>query len=137
MDNRMTWRRRVNRSAASISAVTGILVVFCGVLFIDSSFPKMGVIAAGLLTMQAGVWYMANPILTSERRYTGLRDEIDAFIVHVRDFNQAVVDKSPEEEVKRLRIAMHESVEKMDRRAGQESGSGAEDAPTAETSQAT
>lgn len=132
----MSWRRWINRTAAPISAVVGIFIVFCGVLFVDSDFAKIVTIALGLLVMQGGVWYMANPVLTSERRYTRLRDEIDDFINLVRQLNQAVVAKAPSDELEKLSSAMHESVDKMTALAGSQSAARA--APeTPESAQST
>ena len=68
--------------------------------------------------MEVGVWYMANPIFTSERHYTGLRDELDKLIHLVRQLNKSAVAHRSEVELERLRSAMHESVDEMSRLAG-------------------
>ena len=115
----MTWRRWINRSAAPVCALAGITAVFCSVMFVKHDVTKIALIGAALLIMQAGVWYMANPILTSERRYTALRDEIDRFIALVRELNRAAVDGQPQPELDRLRQRMHDSVDKMGAVAGE------------------
>ncbi len=77
-------------------------------------------ITAGLLVMQAGVWYMANPIFTSERRYTGLRDELNNLIHLVRQLNKAAVADGAKDELERLRSAMHESVDEIAKLTGKQ-----------------
>ena len=115
---RLSWRRCVNRGVAPVSAVIGIFVVFASVMFVEHEVTRLGLIGTGLLVMQAGVWYMANPLLTSERHNTVLRQEVDRFIGLVRQLDRAKVDDTPHEELTQLRASMHESVDRMSELAG-------------------
>ncbi|MCA8952900.1 MAG: hypothetical protein KDE27_25545 [Planctomycetes bacterium] len=114
-----SWRRRVHRAAMPISALIGILVVFGAVMFIENISLKIALIGFGLLVMQTGVWYMANPIFTSERKFPALRIKVDEFIGLVRDLNQAVVSGRPAAEVDAIAQAMHRAVDAMPGLAGQ------------------
>lgn len=116
--SRTSWRRRINRSAAPVAAITGIVLVFAAAVFLEDVLVRVAMIAAGILVVEAGVWYMANPIFTSERRYPALRGELDNLIDLVRQLNHAVVDGVGRDEVERLKAALHDSVEEMGRLAG-------------------
>ena len=121
-----TWRRKVNQAAAPFSALLGIVVIFAGVIFVDAAIVKYTVIAVGILVMEAGIWYMANPIFTSERRYSGLRGELDGFIGLVRQLNAVALSRGQGNELSRgqrnefdrLCTEMHQSVDVMIRFAG-------------------
>ena len=116
--SRMSWRRRVNRAAAPVAAIIGILVVFGAAVFLDNNLVRVAMVAAGILVVEAGVWYMAHPIFTSERRYPALRREVDNLIGLVRQLNHAAVDGVGRDEVERLKAALHASVDEMGRLAG-------------------
>ncbi len=120
MEGKKTWRRRVNRYTPLTTAIAGILVVFVGVILVAGAAAQIATVAAGLVVLEAGVWYMANPIFTSERRYLHLRDELDNMIDLVRKLNRAALKPGAEEELKGLRSAMHESVDRMVEVAGVE-----------------
>jgi len=113
----MSWRRRINRSAAPVATIIGILVVFAAAVFLEKDVVRVAMIAAGVLVMEAGVWYLANPIFTSERRYPALRGEVDNLVGLVRQLNRAAVDGVGRDEVERLKAAMHDSVDEMGRLA--------------------
>ena len=116
--NRLSWRRAINRHIAPVSAIVGIVVVFLAVMFVDDDVTTLGLISAGLLVMQAGVWYMANPLLTSERKNTALRSEVDAFIGLVRALDQHAARADASEELEQVRASMHASVDRMTELAG-------------------
>ena len=118
MTGRISWRRGINRRAASISAILGILVIFSGVIFFEDGIAQCTVITVGILVIEAGVWYMANPFLTNERYYTELRNELESFIGLVRKLNTLAAKDSKTDEFELARTAMHESVERMCRLAG-------------------
>ena len=114
-----SWRRRLNQKAPVASTLTGLLIVYGGfILFVDD-IPRLISVTIGLVMLEVGLWYGANPILTSERRYEALREEVDRFIQLVRKLNTAVVKGMGEEEVNRVKNSMHASVETMSRLAGQ------------------
>ena len=120
MEGKKTWRRTVNRYTPLVTALLGILLVFVGVISVEEGLARIATVAAGLVVLEAGVWYMANPIFTSERRYLHLRDELDNMIDLVRKLNRAALKPGGEEELKGLGSAMHESVDRMVEVAGVE-----------------
>ena len=67
---------------------------------------------AGILLLEVGIWYAANPVFTNERRYASLRSELDRFIECVRELNKSAADGS-EGRFRSIKAAMHESVEAM------------------------
>ena len=120
MTRKRTWRRTVNRYTPLVSAIAGVVVVFVGVLMVATGTAQIFIVAAGLVVLEGGVWYMANPIFTSERRYLRLRDELDNMIDLVRELNRAAIKAGAEEELKGLGSAMHQSVDQMVEVAGVE-----------------
>ncbi len=108
-----SWRRRLNRLAAPISSILGILIIYGGVTLIGSGTTQLTVVTLGILVIEAGVYYMANPIITSERRYSGLRDEVDVFIDLVRRLNRLAAKNSTKEDLEQVQDSMRESVDRM------------------------
>ncbi|MGK7906215.1 MAG: hypothetical protein AB4040_03180 [Synechococcus sp.] len=116
--SKVSWRRRLNQKAPVVSTLTGLLIIYSGfVLFADDTL-KLIAVTIGLVFLEIGLWYGANPVLTSERRYQSLREEVDRFIKLVRKLNMAVVEEMGEEEVTRVKDSMHASVETMYQLAG-------------------
>ncbi|MHC4921683.1 MAG: hypothetical protein ACYTKC_19115, partial [Planctomycetota bacterium] len=91
------------------------------VIVMERDLTALVAAAAGILLLEIGVWYAANPIFTNERRYVVLRSELDRFIDLVRELNKAAVTSGPGAEVDRLKTTMHESVDAMVRLADIES----------------
>lgn len=120
MEGKATWRRRINRYSPLATAIAGILLVFGGVIFVAEGAARIAAIAAGLVVLEVGVWYMANPVFTSERRYVRLRGELDHFIDLVRELNRTAVAAGAREELERVKSAMYESVDEMVELAGKE-----------------
>ncbi len=120
MTRKRTWRRTVNRYTPLVSAIAGVVVVFVGVLMVATGTAQIFIVAAGLVVLEGGVWYMANPIFTSERRYLRLRDELDSMVDLVRKLNRAALEPDAEKELEGLRSAMHQSVDEMLEVAGVE-----------------
>jgi len=103
------------------------------VLLVENQTTMLLLIATGLLVMQAGVWYMANPVLTSERRNLGLRTEVDRFIGLVRRLDRAVLASGTSDDVDKLRAGMHESVDEMGRLVGDPTAARPEESAIAAT----
>ena len=116
---KFSWRRLLNSKAPVASTLTGLLIVYGGFILFADDLLKLVAVTIGLVFLEIGLWYGANPILTSERRYGALRTEVDRFITLVRKLNSAVVYGMGEEEVTRVKDSMHASVEKMGQLAGQ------------------
>ena len=115
---RPSWRRRLNQAAPVISTLTGLLVIYGGFILLANDIHKLIAVTIGLVFLEIGLWYGANPVLTSERRYKALRHEIDRFINLARELNTAVVQGLSQEEVELVKTAMHSSVDLMGQVAG-------------------
>jgi len=121
IQHRPTWSRRLVRNVPFLVAVVGMTLVFAGVVLLYPQNTTVGiaVVAGGIFSLLMGVWYAANPYLKSERRYLGLRAEVDGFIGLVRQLNAAACAGQPEE-VQGVTAQMHESVERLRDLAGKE-----------------
>jgi hypothetical protein len=114
------WRRTVNRYVGLATAIVGMAVVATSFAFLGNLFAWYATVVAGLLIVLAGFLYGAHPFLTSERRYTALRKEVDGFIGLVRQLNAAAMDPVTREEFERVKDEMMASVERMSKLAGKE-----------------
>lgn len=112
MNNKKTWRRTVNQLAPLVTTVAGIVTIISTVILMERGMTAVAVAGAGILLLEVGIWYAANPIFTNERRYQALRSELDRFIECVRELNKSAVDGS-EDRFQSIKAAMHESVEAM------------------------
>lgn len=113
-----SWRRRLNQTAPVLSTLTGLLIVYGGFILLENDIHKLVAVTIGLVFLEIGLWYGANPVLTSERRYKALRHEVDRFINLTRELNSAVVQGLSQEEVDLVKNAMHKSVDLMGQLAG-------------------
>ena len=118
MNHSASWRRKVNRVAAPGCSILGVLGIFGAIVFFPPGNVQIALITIGILVMEAGVYYMANPIFTSERRYPGLRGEVDDFIGLVRQLNRMGVAKASPEEFEVVQTAMRSSIDRMTELAG-------------------
>lgn len=85
-------RRLVRKTVNAGLPILGTVVVFGAVLLIwDNMLLQIGVVAIGILMIQAGIWKLTHPLLPSERRYQSLRREVDHFIMLVRRLNAAAL----------------------------------------------
>lgn len=110
-----SFRRKFNRYIALTTAIVGTLVIMSSFLLSENPLAWYASVIIGLEVVLIGSWYASNPILTSERRNPGLRDEVDRFMDLVRRLNRA-----PAEELQQVRAAMLESVERMVEVVGEE-----------------
>ena len=104
------------------AALLGMGIVFGGValFYFENPVPRIATIAAGIFVILSGIWFAANPFLKNERRYIGLRAEVDRFINLTRTLNRTAVENRGQEDFERAKAAMHESVERMGVLAGKE-----------------
>jgi hypothetical protein len=114
-----SFRRWFNRYVALATAIVGTLIIMSSFLFSENPLAWYAAVIIGLEILLIGSWYASNPILTSERRYPGLRDEVDRFTALVRRLNRVAATSRPAEELQQ-RAAMLESVERMVELAGKE-----------------
>lgn len=123
---RPSWQRRLNQAIPVMSTLTGLLIIYGGFIVLDNDIHKLIAVTIGLVMLEIGLWYGANPVLTSERKYKALRQEIDRFINLARELNSAVVQELSREEVLLVKNAMHASVDLMAQLAGKTQNSLAE-----------
>src|SRR5437868_7223864 len=85
-------RRAVRKTVEVGLPILGTVIVFGAILLIwDNMTLQIGVVALGVLMIQAGIWKLTHPMLPSERRYQSLRREVDYFIMLVRRLNAAAL----------------------------------------------
>ena len=117
-EKELSFDRRLARSLPLIGVVLGMTVVFASVvLYFGQATTRVGVVSVGMLLLVAGAWFADNPYLKSQRRYLKLRAEVDGFIALARELN-AAADPRVSQELKRVNVAMHESVDRMAQLAG-------------------
>ena len=117
-----TLKRKIAIYLPFMSAIVGMTIVFgsVAIFYVENPPTRMATIAGGLLVFLAGMWFAANPYITNERRYVGLRGEVDDFIGLVRQLNRAAVGIDPAERFGRIKAEMHDSVERLAVLAGRE-----------------
>ena len=117
-EKQLSFDRRLARSVPLIAVVLGMTVVFASVvLYFGQATTRVVVVSVGMLLLVAGAWFADNPYLKSQRRYLKLRAEVDGFIALARELN-AAADPRVSQELKRVNVAMHESVDRMAQLAG-------------------
>ena len=104
------------------AALLGMVIVFGGIalFYFENPVPRITTIAVGIFVIISGIWFAANPFLKNERRYLGLRAEVNQFIQLTRTLNRTAVEKRGQEDFEQAKAAMHESVERMALLAGAE-----------------
>lgn len=108
--------------------ILGTAIVLLSVLLLVELRAQLVGVILGLLLVEVGVWDLAKPMLPNERKYLGLRAEVDDFIGLVRRLNRAVLDEGSEHaSVHDVRSEMHASVDRMVDLAGRSE----QDAPAA------
>lgn len=115
-----SFRRRFNRYIALATSVVGVLIIMSSFLFSEDPLLWYAAVIIGLEILLIGSWYAGNPILTSERRYPGLRQEVDRFTDLVRQLNRTAASDRPAEELEQVRAGMLESVDRMIQLAGKQ-----------------
>jgi hypothetical protein len=104
--------------------ILGTAIVFLAVLLLSDQQLTLRVVIVmfGVLMIDAGIWKLTHPLLPNERRYQGLRLEVDEFIKIVRRLNAAALDarQSPaaQENLRRTVAEMHTAVDRMEKLAG-------------------
>lgn len=63
----------------------GALVVLSAIVVVDASLNQVVLVLLGLLLVQLGTWRIASRVLPSSRTNPRLRDEVDQFLVSVRE----------------------------------------------------
>jgi len=115
-----TWRRGFNRYAPLLSVVIGLILILSTLTGIDTRSGFDVRIIVGVVLVMAGYLYGSRPFLTSERRHTALRSEVDSFIDLVRELNRTAVAIGGGPEFDEVTEAMRRSLERMEEVAGKE-----------------
>jgi hypothetical protein len=113
MKTQKSWRRTVNQLAPLVTTVAGIVIIISVVVLMDRGMQAVVAAGAGILLLEVGIWYAANPVFTNERRYKTLRAELDRFIECVRELNKTAGVQGAEGRFASIKAAMHESVDAM------------------------
>ena len=109
---------------AWLPLIGGALLMLSETLLTD--FPQSAIIyGVSLALLILGIWRMLLLSLPKrKRRFSGLRDEIDAFLLHARQLNdmahdaRQATDADYPQAMLDLKQAMHDSVERMAAVAG-------------------
>ncbi len=118
IEQRRGWRRRINRHLQLAAVMVGIALVYSSLIFFWDHNVKVAAVTLGMMVLLMGVWYAASPLLTSERRYLGFRQELHGFLGYARKLSVAAVAGNGAEEIEGITSAMHESIEWMTELAG-------------------
>jgi hypothetical protein len=119
--------RNVRKLMGVAFPVLGMAIVFAAILVPAISLNlqlQIGVVLAGLLIIETGVWKLTSKILPNERKYLTLRAEVDTFIDQIRVLNTQgellrVHDTENSKESFRETVdALHASVDRMAEVAG-------------------
>lgn len=113
MNSKRTWRRTVNQLAPLATTVAGIVTIISIVVLMERDLNAVIMAGVGILLLEVGIWYAANPVFTNERRYKTLRAELDRFIECVRELNKTAGVPGSENRFQNIKAAMHESVDAM------------------------
>ena len=116
--------RKLRNILHLIVPVMGMALVIGAVIFGETLWIQLFLVAAGLLLTESGIWRAAGRMLPDERKYAALRTETDHFVALVRQLNTAALalDKGDEETprfaIDEVRTEMHRSVDRMVEYAG-------------------
>lgn len=115
-----TWRRGFNRYAPLAAVIIGLILILSTLPIAATTVGVYGRVIAGVVLVMAGYLYRSRPFLTSERRYTALRGEVDNFIDLVRKLNRTAIAIGGGPEFEDVTLAMRESVKRIEELAGKE-----------------
>ncbi len=115
--------RRIRRLTQVLFTLSGTAIVLFAVLAIETTYTRVLVVALGLILLEAGIWEITRSLFPNEREFRPLRKETDYFLTVVRRMNRAAVRARANamdaaDEVERLRMELHHSVDRMHRLAG-------------------
>ncbi len=119
---RSSWRRQFTRYGSLAAVIAGLMLVLRSFYIGDTPSAWYTTVIAGFVLILGGYWYAAHPFLTSERRFGALRAEINRFIDLARRLNSAATASEAQDEFERVKSAMLESVERMEKLTRKEGG---------------
>ncbi len=115
-----TWRRTVNRYVPLVGVTIGLVLILSGLAVVDANPELYMRVIIGIVMVVAGYFYAQHPFLSSERRYSGLRDEVDNFVDLVRRLNRTAIAIGGGPEFDELTTAMRASLARIEELAGKE-----------------
>ncbi|MGH7676155.1 MAG: hypothetical protein ACREMV_12870 [Gemmatimonadales bacterium] len=115
------WRRLANRYIVSAATTIAAALAMGGVfVFLGNDTAIITVVAVAFVLVLLAVWYHDHPVFTNERRFLGLRAEVDRFITLVRDLNRAAISPKDPAEFTQVKEKMRRSLDRMAELAGKE-----------------
>lgn len=111
----MRWRDVLEKGLT----IGGVVAVLVPVITLADAVWQIGVVVVGLLFIEAGVWNLARRLPPEDRKYTRLRQEVEAFLEDVRVLNDHAV-QGDEEAMAADRERLRERVDAMAEVAGEE-----------------
>ncbi len=115
-----TWRRIFNRYGPLAAVFIGLIITLSSLAVADTGTGFYARVVTGVVLVMVGYFYGSHPFLTSERRYTALRSEVDNFIDLVRQLNRTAIAIGGGAEFDEVTTAMRESLERIEELAGKE-----------------
>jgi hypothetical protein len=104
---------KLSRAAvANTLALGGVVIILLVALEIVESRMQLGLVIAGIIINQIGVWGLAGRLLPERRSFLQLRREADRFIDMVRQLNSQAV-QGDEAGVEQTKTAMYGLVDRM------------------------
>lgn len=104
--------------------VTGGFILLDSLIVTNDVPQQIFLIIVGFTVLFIGTWRLYMPLLPSDRKYTGLRREVDDFIDLVRQLNQEgiAMRAAPSEDqlrkIEQIQQTMHDAVDRMTSYAG-------------------
>lgn len=111
----MRWRDVLEKGLT----IGGVVAVLVPVITLADAMWQIGVVVVGLLFIEAGVWNLARRLPPEDRKFTRLRQEVEAFLEDVRVLNDHAV-QGDEEAMAADRERLRERVDAMAEVAGEE-----------------
>lgn len=111
----MRWRDVLEKGLA----IGGVVAVLVPVVTLADEVWQIVVVVVGLLFIEAGVWNLARRLPPEDRKYTRLRQEVEAFLEDVRVLNDHAV-QGDDEAVAADRDRLRERVDALVDAAGEE-----------------
>ncbi len=116
-----TWRRNFNRYVPLVVVITGLILILSNLAIADAPTGLYARVLGGIVLVMVGYLYGSHPFLTSERRYTRLRGEVDNFMTLVRELNRTAVAIGGGPELNEVTAALRNSLARIEELAGKES----------------
>lgn len=130
-----SWRRSFNRYVPHGAVIIGLILILSGLAVVDTPIALYSRVIAGVVLVVAGYLYAQYPFLTSERRYTALRGEVERFIDLVRKLNRTALAIGGGAEYDEVTTALRDCLARIENLAGQPTVPGERDsAASAEVS---